>query len=167
MEKSDRTSFWMLVLLAVSVCLNFIQWHHGKCVKLEVRTDTVEVVSWDTLHDSVPEIRYEWRTRYVPIPDSIIITDTVTGESVLPIVQRTYTDDSTYTVYVSGAKIDSFPRLDSIDISMRTLERTVTKTVYRNKSGLSVKMRPALSSGYDPFNRNWGVMIGGAVVLDW
>ena len=119
------------------------------------------------MHDSVPEIRYEWRTRYVPIPDSIIITDTVTGESVLPIVQRTYTDDSTYTAYVSGAKIDSFPRLDSIDIRMRTLERTVTRTVYWNKSGLSVKVRPALSSGYDPINRNWGVMIGGAVVLDW
>ena len=131
------------------------------------RTDTVEVVRWDTIHDSVPDVRYEKLTRYVRVPDSIFLTDTVTKERVLPIVQRTYTDDSTYTAYVSGARIDSFPRLDSITVRQKIIERNITNTIYKDKKGIALKLRPSLSTGYDPVNRNWGVMIGGAVILDW
>ena len=106
-------------------------------------------------------------TRYVRVPDSILMYDTIAGERVLPIVQRTYTDDSTYTAYVSGARIDSFPRLDSIITRQRTLERIVTRTVYMRKGGFSVKVRPAVTAGYDPVRRSWGVMAGVAVVPDW
>lgn len=153
------------VLFLLSVLLNI--WQYRSMRGLPSVTDTVEVVRWDTVHDSVPDIRYETVTKYVSVPDSVFLYDTITKERVLPIVQRTYTDDSTYTAYVSGLRVDSFPRLDSIDVRMRTVERTVTRTVYMKRSGLSVKVRPALSGGYDPFGRRWGVLVGGAVVLDW
>ena len=48
-------------------------------------------------------------------------------------VQRVFSDDSTYTAYVSGAVVDSFPRLDSISITQRNIiidheiERIITK----------------------------------------
>lgn len=144
--------------------LNIYQY---KTKALPPRTDTVEKVRWDTMHDTSPEKRHERRTRYVPVPDSVFIHDTVTGERVLSIVQRTYTDDSTYTAYVSGARVDSFPRLDSIITRQRTLERIVTRTVYMKKGGFSVKVRPAVTAGYDPVRRSWGVMAGVAVVPDW
>jgi hypothetical protein len=154
----------LALLLMVSVLLNIWQY---KTMALPARTDTVETVRWDTLHDSVPDIRYEMVKRYVRVPDSILKYDTIAGERVLPIVQRTYTDDSTYTAYVSGARIDSFPRLDSIITRQRTLERIVTRTVYMRKGGFSVKVRPAVTAGYDPVRRSWGVMAGVAVVPDW
>lgn len=154
----------LALLLMVSVLLNI--WQYKKR-ESPARTDTVETVRWDTLHDSVPVIRYETVTRYVRVPDSIFMYDTIAGERVLPIVQRTYTDDSTYTAYVSGARVDSFPRLDSIITRQRTLERIVTRTVYMKKGGFSIKVRPAVTAGYDPVRRSWGVMAGVAVVPDW
>ena len=154
----------LALLLMVSVLLNIWQY---KTRALPARTDTVYTVRWDTLHDSIPDIRYETVTRYVRVTDSIFMYDTITGERVLPIVQRTYTDDSTYTAYVSGARVDSFPRLDSIITRQRTLERIVTRTVYMRKGGFSVKVRPAVTAGYDPVRRSWGVMAGVAVVPDW
>lgn len=154
----------LALLLLVSVLLNIYQY---KTRGLPARTDTVETVRWDTVHDSVPDIRDEKVTGNVRVPDSVFIHDTVTGEMVLPIVQRTYTDDSTYTAYVSGARVDSFPRLDSIITRQRTLERIVTRTVYMKKGGLSIKVRPAVTAGYDPVRQSWGVMAGVAVVPDW
>ena len=154
----------LALLLMVSVLLNILQY---KTRALPARTDTVETVRWDTVRDTLPEVRYEWITRYVRVPDSVFIHDTATGERVLQIVQRTYTDDSTYTAYVSGARVDSFPRLDSIITRQRTLERIVTRTVYMRKGGFSVKVRPAVTAGYDPVRRSWGVMAGLAVVPDW
>lgn len=153
-----------LILIAWSFAC---EWYHSKFDKKEIKSDTAEVVRWDTLHDTVPDIRYEKKTRYIPVPDSIFVTDTVTNEKVLPIVQRTYSDDSTYTAYVSGAKIDSFPRLDSVLVRQKIIERNIVNTVYKDKHGLRFKIRPAAGGGYDPLNRQWGVYLGGAVVIDW
>ena len=156
-------AFALILIVWTFVC----EWYHGKFDKKEIKTDTTLVVKWDTVHDTLPEIRYEKKIKYIPVPDSIFITDTITNEKVLPIVQRKYTDDSTYTAYVSGAKIDSFPRLDSISVRQKTIERTVTNTIYEEKQGLRLKLRPALTGGYDPIHKQWGFMVGGAVVIDW
>lgn len=121
----------LILLLIASIAVNVFVLTRKP--KMDVKHDTTEVVKWDTMHDSVPDIRYEKITKYVPVPDSILITDTITNEKILPIVQRIYSDDSTYTAYVSGAKIDSFPRLDSIDVYRKTIERTITNTIYKKK----------------------------------
>ena len=85
----------------------------------------------------------------------------------IDVVQKEYSDDSTYTAYVSGLKYGDYPKLDSVIVRQKITERTITNTIYREKKGFKIKLRPAVSGGYDPINRNWGVMIGGAVVLDW
>ena len=96
--------------------------------------DTVYVDTTDT----TPRIEKEIVTKYikipVPVPVDSVGIDTCSADSVeLPVVQRVYTDDSTYTAYVSGVEVDSFPRLDSVCVRMRTItkvhevESTVTK----------------------------------------
>lgn len=165
----------LALLLLVSVLLNIYQY---KTRELPARTDTVETVRWDTLHDSLPPLKGEKVIKYIKVPCSSSQPDSLTSGGgikdsmpnsliTLPIVQRKYTDDSTYTAYVSGARVDSFPRLDSIITRQRTLERIVTRTVYMKKGGFSVKVRPAVTAGYDPVHGSWGVMAGVAVVPDW
>lgn len=165
----------LALLLLVSVLLNIYQY---KTRELPARTDTVETVRWDTLHDSLPPLKGEKVIKYIKVPCSSSQPDSLTSGGgikdsmpnsliTLPIVQRKYTDDSTYTAYVSGARVDSFPRLDSIITRQRTLERIVTRTVYMKKGGFSVKVRPAVTAGYDPVHVSWGVMAGVAVVPDW
>lgn len=85
----------------------------------------------------------------------------------LEIVQKEYSDDSTYTAYVSGVKYEDYPKLDSVIVRQKTMDRTITNTIYKEKKGLKVKLRPAVGGGYDPLNRQWGVYVGGALVLDW
>lgn len=101
----------------------------------EVRSDTVTIEKWDTITDTVPDIRYETITKVIKIPvnDTILKHDTVTNEITLEVVQRQYSDDSTYTAYVSGINIPPYPCLDSIMVRQRTIERTITNTVYKTK----------------------------------
>lgn len=124
------------IILSVSIAFVLgllCNYPHGcqNAVKTEIRekllVDTIYIMHTDTL----PVLRSEVHTKYVNIPvyrDSIV-TDSVQFE----VVQRTYSDDSTYTAYVSGVVVDSFPRLDSISVRQRTIlidheiERTITK----------------------------------------
>ena len=165
----------LALLLLVSVLLNIYQY---KTRELPARTDTVETVRWDTVHENLPPLKGEKVIKNIKVPCSSSQPDSLTSGGgikdsmpnsliTLPIVQRKYTDDSTYTAYVSGARVDSFPRLDSIITRQRTLERIVTRTVYMRKGGLSIKVRPAVTAGYDPVHGSWGVMAGVAVVPDW
>ena len=167
-------AFALILIVWTFVC----EWYHFKFDKKEIKSDTTLVVKWDTIHDTLPPAKGERVVKYITIPCSKTQPDSLTSGGVikdsmpnslimLPIVQREYTDDSTYTVYVSGAKIDSFPRLDSIMVRQKTIERTITNNIYRDRNGLKVKLRPAVSAGYDPLNKQWGVMLGGAVILDW
>lgn len=195
MDSRDKTSWFIVVLLALAIVANIGQWYRARYARQEVRTDTVTVVEFVEYRDTMPVVMDERVTGKVTIlansckngkksqdslrtysnnSSDIIITDTLIKDSgsdsliTLDIVQRKYTDDSTYTAYVSGARIDDdFPRLDSIMILRRDVMRTITQTVYRDRKGFKVKFRPALSAGYDPLNRQWGVMAGGALVLDW
>ena len=100
-----------------------------------VRTKIREKLLIDTIYithtDTLPVLKTEVHTKYVSIP---VYRDNIVTDSVqLEVVQRTYSDDSTYTAYVSGVVVDSFPRLDSISVTQRTIfidheiERTITK----------------------------------------
>lgn len=130
---------FLFYLFAIFLILSII-CNIGMFCKLkqptEVKNDTEYVEKWDTIHDSFPvlDVRYEKIVKYIPIPDSILVPDTNTNEPVLPVIQRKYSDDSTYTAYVSGAMIDSFPRLDSIDVYQKTVYQTITNTIYKKRS---------------------------------
>ena len=74
----------------------------------------------------------EYVTNTIPVP---VYVDSGKVDTVpMQVVQRTYTDDSIYTAYVSGVLVDSLPRLDSITVKQRTItitidtERIITKS---------------------------------------
>jgi len=177
----------IIFMFAVSVCLNIGMYRHLKTDI--VKSDTVYKEKVIKVKDTAPGIKDEKTVGHATFPVHSNSSNTgknhvkETGKSIhdtaniakkdenlnmtLDIVQRKYTDDSTYTAYVSGAKIDSFPRLDSILVRQKTIERTIINTIYKDKHGLRFKIRPAAGGGYDPINKQLGVYVGGAVVLDW
>lgn len=66
----------------------------------------------------------------------------------LDVVQRKYTDDSTYTAYVSGLKYGTYPRLDSIITKRRIIERTVVNTIRGKQSRWHVGMTAGYGYGF-------------------
>lgn len=153
------------------------------------KSDTVYVERIVKVKDSVPNTKSEKVIGHTSIPihskplsngkkpvkeTGFSLHDTVDverkGENLnmtLDLVQKEYSDDSTYVAYVSGLRYGAYPKLDSVIVSQKMMERTITNTIYREKKGLKVKLRPAVGGGYDPFNKGWGVYVGGAVILDW
>lgn len=99
----------------------------------EVKTDTVTIVKRDTL----PPLKGETVIKYVKIKgntDTLLVKDSAQGDSmVLPVVQRVYTDDSTYRAYVSGVRVGEYPKVDSIAVRQKLIERTITNTIERKQ----------------------------------
>lgn len=105
-------------------------------VKTEIREKLLIDTLYITKTDTMPVPKKEYIVKYIKVPVPKDSTSTSTGivDSLqLEVVQRTYSDDSTYTAYVSGVAVDSFPRLDSISVTQRTIlidheiERTIIK----------------------------------------
>lgn len=98
-----------------------------------VRVDTI--TRTDTIIARAPVARDCTLVRYITARVPVTRSDTAAGgqaavredtaEAALPITQRRYTDDSTYTAWVSGYQ----PRLDSICTYRRTA--TITREIVR------------------------------------
>lgn len=136
MEKLNKT------LVVIVIILSAFCWALGNksCQDIKRCLDTVSVrvdsfVRVDTVirHDTIPVMRTERIVRYVPRKDVLASShaDSVPTDKPdsLPIVQKEYSDDSTYTAYVSGVKYDEWPRLDSINTYTRLVTNTITKTI--------------------------------------
>ena len=152
----------------------------GKCTgscgnSATYRTDTVTVEKWDTItetvHDTVPEIRNERIVKYIPNPagkPAGTVADTLAGETAsttadsMAVVQREYSDDSTYTAWVSGVRYGEWPKLDSIDVRRsivtHTIKERVTVKEKRSRWGVSITAGPM----YDVVHgqAGAGIMIG-------
>jgi hypothetical protein len=103
-------------------------------VKTEIREKLLIDTLYITKTDTMPVPKTEYIVKYIKVPVPKDSTSTGNVDSLqLEVVQRTYSDDSTYTAYVSGVAVDSFPRLDSISVTQRTIlidheiERTIIK----------------------------------------
>ena len=121
------------IVFLVSILLN-IGMYHRISKPVEVKSDTVVNVRYDTIRDTLPDVRYETIVKYIKVPpnDTVFRYDTITKEVTLPVVQRQY-GDSTYSAFVSGIGVDPYPRLDSIFVYSKTVERIITNTTYKTK----------------------------------
>lgn len=117
-----KAVLFLAVALMVSVVCNYRQCTNDAPTITIERTETVNHTKLDTM----PVVKYERVTEYVTIPCP---GDTADTAVVLPVVQRTFTDDSTYTAYVSGVEYDRYPTLDSIAIQQRTIYKDVERTI--------------------------------------
>lgn len=161
-EKKLRIGFVILSVLFL-ISLGFNIYYNQTDKKVTTDTTTIVKTKIDTITDSVPVIKHikdiyvkrDTFTNIERIIDTITNTETVVVD--VPIVQKTYSDDSTYTAYVSGYK----PNLDSISVYRKEIiiEKTITTTKKDNKK---FGIGPVLYGGYDIHNKQfgWGVGIG-------
>ena len=76
----------------------------------------------------------------------------------IPITQKEYSDDSTYTAWVSGYE----PNLDSIHVYQRTVIINNTKTVTKRRM---MNFGLQFGAGYGLFSKSPDVYIGGGVTI--
>lgn len=131
-----------------------------------VVTDTIYETK--TLTDTVPEYITRWKTK----------TDTLFKENdtiphIVELKGKTYSNTVTndndtieYQAHISGYDVDGqeYPRLDSIGFTLRRLNiqtnTTLTQVVKVPQKRQFITTSPSVTFGYDPFNKQWGAMVG-------
>ena len=117
-----------LILLIISLLYNYKQYRDLQ--EQPVKTVEKTVIKYIEKKDSMPEAKKETVVRYIKVP---IKADSANLDSIgenkqdsicLPVTQKMYTDDSTYTAYVSGYE----PQLDSIFVKQKEILHTITET---------------------------------------
>ena len=125
------------------------------------RIDTITIERTDTQYitktDTLPKLVRDTLLRFIHVPatkDSDIV-DSVN----LQVVQRTYTDDSTYTAYVSGIGYDMYPSLDSIVVRNEYVTSIVERTIHeRQKQRITIGLN--VGAGLGIISRQPDIYIG-------
>lgn len=148
----------LILLCAIVVCWYCDRWAmryaDGQRDTLDVRVDSIRDTLVVEYHDTVPKEVAKTVLCYVNVPVPVPApSDSAKGDSTtitMPVVQKTYTDDSTYTAYVSGVDYQQWPRLDSIITRQRQITNTInnTITVQKKPSRLSVGLQAGYGYGF-------------------
>ena len=153
----------LMAVLCVSIAINVWQCIHHPEESTVVKHDTV----WkDTTiyQPQAAETINTGRVVYVRIPTakpSDAVRDTIHDsiEVPVPIVQKRY-EDSLYTAWVSGFE----PTLDSIRLHLSEVQTTITKTIVKKSSLVTVGIQAG--GGYGIFNKKPDVYVGLGVQLN-
>ena len=174
-KKSSILLFICTIVMATMLVLLYAQekklYDYKKLVSsIECNTIVVTDTIYETktLTDTVPQYITKWKTK----------TDTLFKENdtvphVVQLKWKTYsntvTDDNdtiTYHAHVSGYDVDSsqYPKLDSIEFSLKRFithtNTTTTQVVNVPQKRQFITTSPSVTFGYDPFNKQWGAMVG-------
>lgn len=152
----------LMAVLCVSIAINVWQCSRQPQESTVVKRDTV----WkDTTiyQPQAAETINTGRVVYVRIPTakpSDAVRDTIHDsiEVPVPIVQKRY-EDSLYTAWVSGFE----PTLDSIRLHLSEVQTTITKTIVKKSSLVTVGIQAG--GGYGIFNKKPDVYVGLGVQL--
>lgn len=129
----------LVVSLVASLAVNI--WYKVHSPVVHNIVDTVSIEKIYTIRDTVPEIRIERLTGH--IRDTVRLVDTIIGDTSaiveISISQKEYSDDSTYTAWVSGYRAN----LDSINV----YNRTITKIIKEKNKKWSIGIGTGI--GYD------------------
>lgn len=131
-------------------------------------TTTDTVYETKMYRDTVPKYITRWKTK----------TDTLFKENdtiphIVELKGKTYSNTVTndndtieYQAHISGYDVDGqeYPRLDSIGFTLRRLNiqtnTTLTQVVKVPQKRQFITTSPSVTFGYDPFNKQWGAMVG-------
>lgn len=156
--KSNKLLIYIIIILILSNLFFIFKLDNISNRKI----NTVEIVKVDSF------IKVDTVTKWYPKPVEVKVRDTIylstdsiktEGDSILlPREEKTYTDDSTYNVRISGFK----PKLEEISVYPRTIYITKEKTLeIENKQHWNYGI--GLGFGYGMFNKKFDVFIGGTV----
>ena len=174
-RKSSILLFICTLVMAIMLVMLYVQekkLHDYKqlissidCTTI-VATDTVYQTK--TLTDTVPKYITKWKAKV-----DTIFKENDTVPHIVELKGKTYsntvTDDNDtieYQAHVSGYDVDSvgYPRLDSIEFNLKRFvthtNRTSTQVVNVHQKRQFITTSPSVTFGYDPFNKQWGAMVG-------
>lgn len=148
---------WLVYIIgvALALCLAFAagrysaEWERDT---LSVRVDSFMDTMYVEVHDTVPTIKQEKVVCYVKIPtksehdgsDTLKNCDSLN----MAVVQREYSDDSTYTAWVSGVRYAEWPKLDSVTVRQREVTNTIHETVTLVERKKASRFSVGLIGGY-------------------
>lgn len=144
---------WILVILLSVICV--ATWFRPlEPGPTEIRTESKikTVVKVDTLLISPP---------MAPLL-TIRLTDTIHIGDTVVLREQAYYEDSLYRIWVSGYR----PRLDSLQIFSRTVNRTVTNDIYHTITPKKKRWGIGLQVGYG-YPNGWYVGVGVGYNLFW
>ena len=169
MDKFIKTLFIVLFTL-LFISFGFNVYYAVKDKDVEIKEKITTVTKIDTIMDTVLVVKKEKVIKV--IRDTLVnvefIRDTVDTAKVvvdIPIVQKEYSDDSTYTAWVSGYR----PSLDSINIYRKNIS-TNKETVIKKKDIHRFGIGPVVYGGYSFGTKklDYGVGIGVSYhILEW
>ena len=169
MDKFIKTLFIVLFAL-LFISFGFNVYYVVKDKDVEIKEKITTVTKIDTIMDTVLVVKKENLVKV--IRDTLVnvefIRDTVDTAKVvadIPIVQKEYSDDSTYTAWVSGYR----PSLDSINIYRKNIS-TNKETVIKKKDIHRFGIGPVVYGGYNFGTKklDYGVGIGVSYhILEW
>lgn len=169
MDKFIKTLFIVLFSL-LFISFGFNVYYVVKDKDVEIKEKITTVTKIDTIMDTVLVVKKEKVIKV--IRDTLVnvefIRDTVDTAKVvadIPIVQKEYSDDSTYTAWVSGYR----PSLDSINIYRKNIS-TNKETVIKKKDIHRFGIGPVVYGGYNFGTKklDYGVGIGVSYhILEW
>ena len=169
MDKFTKTSL-VVLLVFLFISFGFNIWYVVKDKDVEIKENTTILTKTDTIRDTVLVVKNEKIVRVVHdtltniefIHDSI---DTMKAIANIPIIQKEYSDDSTYTAWVSGYK----PNLDSINVYRKNVYIN-KETIITRKDIKRLGIGPVVYGGFNMASRqlDWGVGIGITYhILEW
>lgn len=139
-----------------------------------IDTTTLTIVEKDTVYrtktytDSIPKYITRWKTKR-----DTLFKENDTIPHIVELKGKTYSntvtdsnDTITYQAHISGYDVDSqeYPRLDSIEFTLRRFitetNTTSTQVVKVPQKRQFITTSPSVTVGYDPFNKQWGAMVG-------
>ena len=177
MEEKKSSILLLVCTLVMATMLVLLYAQEKKLYdykKLVSSIDYTTIVTTDTVYktktytDTVPKYITRWKTK----------TDTLFKENdtiphLVQLKGKTYsntvTDDNdtiTYHAHISGYDVDGqeYPRLDSIGFTLKRFNihtnTTSTQVVNVPKKRQFITTSPSVTFGYDPFNKQWGAMVG-------
>lgn len=155
------TQIVFVTLLILSISLNV--YYCTKPNDRIIETDSIITEKIDTIHDTVPQVKKETLIKYST--DTLLAIneehDTIEVEAIIPITQKEYSDDSTYTAWVSGYKAE----LDSIHTYNKTI--TIEKFIEKKPSFWKrFAVGPQIGVGYDPINNKPSTYVGIGVTFN-
>ena len=172
---NTKSVFVSLLVTVAAVCLvldgldGCTGCNGGQRDTLSVRKDSIRDTIYVYVHDTLPVVKNERVVEYIKVPvsdlsacldgnvdnkhDSTCLNGhwSMVNDSInIQIVQRQYSDDSTYTAYVSGLRYNQWPKLDSIIVRQREITNTITKTVtlQKRRSRFSVGIQAGYGYGF-------------------
>ena len=161
MDKFTKTSL-VVLLVFLFISFGFNIWYVVKDKDVEIKEKTTIVNKTDTIRDTTLMVKNEKIVRVVRdtlinikfIRDSI---DTMKVIANIPITQKEYSDDSTYTAWVSGYKSN----LDSINVYRNNVYIN-KETIITKKDNKRLGIGPVVYGGFtmNSSQLDWGVGIG-------